>query len=91
MATLRPAPVSTRQVLYDAQRRLFVADISDTHGFGRVYDDACDEGLTLVSHLTGKEVVFAVWNEARDGEGGVQYWLLRATDGSGLTLKLFND
>jgi hypothetical protein len=90
MAILKPAPVSTRQLAYDATRKLFVGEISSTRGFGRVYDDACDEGLTLVSHLTGAEVVFAVWDKKRDAEGDVLSWELRSVDGR-YTMTLFND
>lgn len=92
---LRPAPVSTRQFAYDARERKFIGEISDTHGFGRVYDDAADEGLTLVSHRTGAEVVFAVWADRRDADGDVTSWELRPVREVGamvgVTLVLFND
>ena len=60
---------------------------------GRVYDDACDEGLTLVSHKTGREVVFAMYLTHRDRDGDVTRWDLRAvTPGQrGLRLTVFND
>lgn len=28
--------------------------------FGRVYDDACDEGFVLVSHRTGEQITFVI-------------------------------
>lgn len=37
--------------------------------FGRVYDDACDEGFVLVSHKTGKEVTFVVDKIDYDASG----------------------
>ena len=46
--------------------------MSSLNGLGRVYDDACDLGLTLVSHKTGREIVFAMYREIRDGEGELQ-------------------
>lgn len=95
MAILRPARISTRQFTYDAQARKFIGEISSTHGFGRVYDDAADEGLTLVSCRTGAEVVFAVWEERRDdAENEITSWVLRPVgrpDLDGATLVLFND
>ena len=90
---LHPAPVSTRQLTYDAAKNEFVGDISDTHGFGRVYDDACDEGLTLVSARTGREVVFVVTRTVRDNDGDVSFWLLAPAVSAEpfYTIRLFND
>ena len=73
---LRPCPVSTRQFHYEAARTRFVGDISSTHGFGRVYNDACDEGLTLVSARTGREVTFVVNREHRNADGDITHWEL---------------
>jgi len=90
--TLKPAPVSTRQLTWDPQTREYVGEISSTHGFGRVYDDACDEGLTLVSGRTGNEEVFVVIDEVRDAEGDTQYWVLRPVNPNlDAALRLFND
>jgi len=44
--------------------------------FTQVWDDACDVGLTLVSHRTGREVVYALEDIARDGEGDLLFWTL---------------
>lgn len=55
--------------------RLFVA--SQMHGtrhFGQVFDDACDWGFTMVSHRTGKEVVFGHYSTDEDDEGEVKGW-----------------
>lgn len=70
---LAPAPVSYRQLSWDSTRRAFIADASDLKGLGRVYDDACDEGFTVVGK-TGREVVFVLDDEKRDDEGEVHYW-----------------
>ena len=91
---LRPAPVSTSVVTFDREHNLMVAEMSSTNGFDRVYNDACDEGLTLVSHITGKEVVYAVVNVKKDTEGDLVYWDLRPAFGfdAGLpVLRIFND
>ncbi len=37
--------------------------------FGRLYDDACDVGFAVRSHLTGKLVAFYLDREDRDGSG----------------------
>jgi hypothetical protein len=78
---LKPSPVSTRQFTRDPSDRLkFIAEISDlgkSFQFGRVYDDACDIGLTLISEWTGVETVFAIHEEIKDGEGDVTGWELR--------------
>lgn len=75
---LHPTPVSTRQFTLDGAT--FVAEISDFgpgFKFGQVYDDACDEGITLVSQWTGAEIVFAVHHEERR-DGDLLWWELRA-------------
>jgi hypothetical protein len=77
MSILHPPMVSSAQLSF--YNGSYVGEISDTDGFGRVYDDACDEGLTLVSQRTGREVVFVVdRTEVRDGE--VVSWRLIPAD-----------
>lgn len=98
MALLTPNPVSTSRFTYDPASRKFVAEASDLgrgEPFGRVYDDACDVGLTLVSATTGRSIVFAVARENRDREGEVVSWDLvpafYQSHGRGLTVRVFND
>lgn len=93
---LNPAPVSTARFQWDGQR--FSAEISDLPGFGRVYDDACDEGLTLVSaRRPGEQIVFAVTHIERDREGDLLYWDLAPAFGQPtawsctFTVRVFND
>lgn len=96
MNILRPCPVSTRSLTFDRENNLLVGEIS-TLGVGvtfdRVFDDACDEGLTLISHRTQREVVYYVDHvEARDGD--LLYWdLVPANLNERFlpTLRLFND
>ncbi len=98
---LHPTRVSTRRFTY--HEGVFTAELSDLgrdFRFGRVYDDACDVGLTLVSHATGREVVFAIENEMRGDEGDV-LWIDLAPVLQGidprrhyhpnLTVRLYND
>lgn len=88
MNLLKPAPVSIRQLSFNSATQRFTADISDTNGLGRVYGDACDEGLTVIG-ATGREVVFVVTHEGRN-EDGITHWELRSTDGR-FTMTLWND
>lgn len=92
---LRPAPVPAAQLSYNAGLRQYVGEISSTHGFGRVWDDACDQGLTLIGR-TGTEIVFVVIEAHRSADGDTTDWLLRPAAPveprlADLTLVLFND
>lgn len=94
---LRPCPCSTRSITFDREANLLVSEIS-TLGVGvtfeRVWDDACDEGLTLISHRTNREVVYAVDRIEADREGDILYWDLipaRLDEQFLPTLRLFND
>lgn len=92
---MHPPATNVRQLHWDPDRREYSGEISSTHGFGRVYADACDEGLTLVSNKTGRSVVFAVQHVERDAEGDTLYWVLipasREDRGLDVTVILFND
>lgn len=94
---LKPSPISTRRFFYQKDAGLLTAEISDFgpgFGFGQVYDDACDEGLTLVSHKTGTEVTYGVEHVERDREGDLLYWDLRPADRKLdylPTVRIFND
>lgn len=93
---LTPAPVSTKQFHYDSAAREYVGEISSTNGFGRVYADACDEGLTLVSAKTGEQLTFVVDATIRDAEGDIEYWMLVPASTHGthplrVSIRLFND
>jgi hypothetical protein len=67
MSILHPPTTNIRQFHYFDGK--LVGEMSSTNGFGRVYDDACDEGLTIESNRTGRQVVYAVDSEiVRDGE-----------------------
>lgn len=99
MALLTPSQVSTDRFTYNARDKRFSAEISDLgrgFTFGRVYDDACDVGLTLVSARTGRTMVFSVLDEERDREGELQCWVLRSVQGASgalgeYSMTLYND
>lgn len=78
MTILRPNPVALSQFTWDRSANLLVAEMSSLDGFGRVFDDACDEGLTIISHHTGREVVYAVMAEEKDVEGDLLFWDLES-------------
>lgn len=91
---LKPSPVSTTRFTYVPAQNMLVAEMSDLPGFGQVYDDACDEGMTLISHRTGVEIVFAVEHVERDRDGDIAYWDLRpvrSKEWAAGTVRIFND
>lgn len=69
---------STKQFSYNKETRTFVTEGSTIqHGnrfMGQLYDDACDEGFTLVSHKTGAEVMYYYVDTVRDAEGEIIKW-----------------
>jgi hypothetical protein len=73
---LYPSLINTRQFTY--VEGMLVIEHSDLNArgldFGRVYDDACDLGITLVSQVTQKKIAYAITNTVRDAEGDLQYW-----------------
>lgn len=95
MTLLHPRPTSTETLAYDREANLLVGEASTLglrsgEEFDRVWNDSCDVGLTLVSHRTGQEVVFAVdHEEIRDGD--ILYWDLKPVDHVLATLRIFND
>jgi hypothetical protein len=92
--------ISTALLSYVQEQRLLVGEMSTLQGngllaFGRVFMDACDEGLTLRSARTGREVPFAVSHVER-GEDGLLYWDLTPVTETGRVaydcrLRIFND
>lgn len=89
MTILKPAPVSISQFSFSKALGSFTAEISSTNGFERTHDDACDVGLTVIG-TTGREIVFVVNGEHRDGEGDLTHWTLHSTCGT-YTMVVFND
>jgi hypothetical protein len=56
-----------------------------------VYDDAIDEGFTIVSKRTGKEVVFRKERLVKDAEGDIQSWVFSSVTILGFKTMIFND
>lgn len=100
MAVLRPTLVGTSMFTFVKEENMLVAEASDLPPFGRVYDDACDEGYTVVSSDTGREVVYAVSGIHRPDD--LLWWDLTPADmrdrnidrtgGKSLpTIRIYND
>jgi hypothetical protein len=73
---LNPCPISSEHLEYSGKLASFLAeasDLGDKFKVGRVYDDACDEGFTIVSARTGKEAVFAL-DHLEENEGDICAW-----------------
>jgi hypothetical protein len=91
---LKPAPRPTTAFNWDAANRMFSAEASDlgpSFRFEQVYDDACDEGMTLISHRTGQAVTCAVTHVERDREGDLLYWDLLPLGNKCFRVRIFND
>ena len=86
------------------QDKQFIAESSDfCRGnkdlFHSLYQDACDEGITIVSAKTFAEVDYFVDEYKQDDHGWIWAWLLKPTEDSlrkhptalGTSVLIFND
>lgn len=93
---LTPCPISTSRFTF--RDGVFLAEISSLGDFrlGRVFDDACDAGFTLISERTGEAKVFSGPETTRDAEGDILFDEFtevldaRGTPGT-LKVRIFND
>ena len=87
---------------YHAEDRCFTQEISSLERrynlFGQLYDDACDQGFTMVSQKTGVEVSFYLSKDIdRAGdEGGWEFEPIpesvrKTPAAKGLKVIIFND
>jgi len=87
---------------YDKEHNEFTQEASSLPNlplspiFGRVYDDACDQGLVLVSQRTGMAVTFVVTKTLTQSYGDeteVQGWELKPVEKpwAGMKMVIFND
>ena len=90
--------VSTAGFLYNKELNQFTVDISDLghrFKFERIYSDACDIGLILVSEKTRNQVAFSLEEEVESGEGDTAYWKLSSNSLKpilrDMTIIIFND
>ena len=96
--------ILSERFTYSPNEKQFSAESSDfcrgNRGlFHRIYEDACDEGITLISSKTGTEVDYYIDEEIENGEGELLSWLLKPTQQSirkspaatGTSVLIFND
>jgi hypothetical protein len=88
---------STRDFSYSKSTNCFTVEASTLVGprgvhDGRVYDDACDTGFILVSHVTGDAILFV--NDGHDLNGdeiaGWRYVAAYTAGAAGKWLKIQN-
>jgi len=94
-------PHSSKKFSYDSETKEFVAEASDLDNrhLERIYYDACDVGLTIISDKTGFAVTYYMANEYTDAEGDVTHWTYFPTTESirtvpaciGTSVTVFND
>jgi hypothetical protein len=92
---LYPTHVRTDLFTFDRDSNMLVGEMSTVlpKGFGRVFNDSCDEGFTLVSQVTGHRVVMMV-NHIEKDDGDLVYWDLIPAElnKAGLMkVRIFND
>lgn len=89
--------VSTSQLEYTPATNVFTVDMSELQhkGFAweQAYPDACDAGITVVSHTTGRNIMFVVYQIDHNGDGDITCWRLkpakRFTDARLASLRLY--
>jgi len=81
MSKLYVQPVESNRFTFFKPKNEFVADISDLGAFRfqRLYDDAADVGLALLSSKTGKIALFYLQCEHTNGDGDITHWTLFPT------------
>lgn len=64
--------INVKKFMHDSKSKTFVAEASDLNGTAgehRIYDDACDVGITLVNLETLGRATFYFHEEVHDGDG----------------------
>ena len=95
MAVLNPVFVNGKRFHWRGTEG--TAEISDLEikNFGQVYDDAIDEGITVIGNR--EEVVFVVVRTCRDEFNELSHWELKSVDrrtgrvDNRFSLTIFND
>jgi len=79
---------SSRDFSYDKATGTFAAEISSLSRGGklniwhRAFDDACDQGIDIVSARTGRTVSYVLLDTLKDREGDAVCWELIPVRGS---------
>jgi len=76
-------PLSIDRFYHNAESKHLVAEISDLgpRAFQRLYDDACDEGLSVYNARTGSTTIWAIETTCCV-EYEITEWILRPIDAS---------
>lgn len=76
--------LNMRRFTWDRAKGELVAEASDLEGFAlnRLYNDACDVGIAIRSHHTGRVLRFVLVRVVTDHEGDVLYWSFAPLHGS---------
>ena len=82
MAVIGPM-LSASQFHYHRDTKTFTQELSslgNAQPWGRLYDDACDEGFVLVSPWTQRKIPFYLASCDTNQEGEVHGWWFKSTD-----------
>ncbi len=101
MAVLRPTPIIPASK-FSWRGTEGCTEASDLPGrfpsdLGRVYDDSCDVGFTMLSDRSGRSAVFCLDHVEKDEEGDLLFWRFRSVrrshgaDIPDMTVTVFND
>lgn len=86
--------LNTKQFHWDPDSKTFSEEAS-TVGFTgscMLFDDACDVGIHLKSHRTGKIEPFYLSKTVKDSEGDIQAWEFASVKSNlGCKVVIFND
>lgn len=90
--------INTKFLTYHGEDGLLTGELSEleaqfgNHFLRRVYNDAADIGCYVVSHRTGRQVLFVLTNDHYSKEGELLAVELEPTEEVGITkMLLFND
>ncbi len=100
MAVICLLRYSTKLFHWDKETRTLTAEASDLERFeqifDRIWDDAADEGFTLVSHHTGRQVTFVITVTEYTPDRDIAGWWLKpvrigARDVQDIRVHVIND
>lgn len=80
--------LSSKLFDYNRTTATFTAEVSGLgpRPFGPVFNDAIDDGFSLVSAKTGNVADFYIYRAERDRESEITHWVLKPTSD---TIRLF--
>ncbi len=89
---------STKDFHWDKIDRTLTTEASNLHKnlFGRIWDDAIDQGFSLVSHHTGRQVTFVIHKIDMTPDHDIAGWWLKpvrigARDVQDICVHVIND